>query len=106
MKKKLVFIPLVLPLLITACSINFKDDVSDSTNNTVVDLSDFSTDGDPVKEVSDGGTTNEYDDDSFVETPVETPTEYTGTNVETISEAGNYYFTGFSVNFLSQYSKR
>ena len=94
MKKKFLFIPLAASMLLAACSINLKDDVNDTTNNTVVDLSDFSTDGDPVKVIEDGGTTNEYDDDSFVETPVDTPNEYTGTNVETISTAGNYYFTG------------
>ncbi len=90
MKKKLLFAPLALAFLLAGCNLN-----TTNTGNTNVDnISEFTTDDDPVKEVSDGGTTNDYDSETFTEEEVETPSEYNGTNAETISEAGNYYFTG------------
>ena len=90
MKKKLLFAPLALTLLLAGCSL--KTNTEENTN--VENISEFTTEDDPVKEVSDGGTTNDYDSDAFVEETIETPSEYDGTNVETISAAGEYYFSG------------
>ena len=90
MKKKLLFIPLAVTFLLAACSLNAHGE----ENTTVDNISEFTTENDPVKEVSDGGTTNEYDETPFVEETITTPEEYKATNVETISEAGNYSFSG------------
>ena len=90
MKKKLLFIPLAVTFLLAACSLNAHGE----ENTTVDNISEFTTENDPVKEVSDGGTTNEYDETPFVEETITTPEEYKAINVETISEAGNYSFSG------------
>ena len=80
MKKKLFYIPL-LALLLIGCSRN-------SNNSSTENISDFTTEDDPVKEIIDGGTVNKYDANPFMEDAVEIPTEYKGSNLETISEAG------------------
>ena len=93
MKKRLLFIPLAVSMMLAACSLNWKEETN-TNDNVVVDLSEFSTEGDPVKEVSDGGTTNDYDADAFEEQAITVPESFAGTNTEEIADAGNYSFSG------------
>ena len=92
MKKKLLFVPLAVSFLLAACSLNNHGD--DTTGTNVENISEFTTENDPVQEVSDSGTANEYDENPFVEETITTPTEFDGENVETISTAGEYHFSG------------
>ena len=80
-------------IFLAGCGFNVNGEEG-TVNTNVENISEFTTENDPVKEVSDGGTTNDYDEGAFVEQEVEEPETYTAENVETISEAGNYSFSG------------
>ena len=80
-------------MFLAGCGFNVNGEEG-TVNTNVENISEFTTENDPVKEVSDGGTTNDYDEGAFVEQEVEEPETYTAENVETISEAGNYSFSG------------
>lgn len=89
MKKKLLLLVLTA-LLMMGCSNN----KSNQNNTNTEDNSSFNTDGDPISDVSDSGTSNDYDSDPFEEEIITTPETYDGTNVTSITDAGKYYLSG------------
>ena len=81
MKKKALLVTLLsLPFLVGCAGLNIKNDQNYDT--------------DPISDVTDDGTPNDFDDDHDKDDDVETPSEYDGVNVSTIAAAGKYYLQG------------
>ena len=89
MKKAFLFLA-IASLLLIGCNKKSSNNSNTNTENN----SSFTTDDDPTSDVSDGGTPNEYDSESFTEEDVDVPTEFDGSNVTNISNAGKYYLSG------------
>ena len=67
--------------------------------------SDQNYDTDPISDVTDDGTPNDFDDDHDKDEDIETPSEYDGVNVTTIPSAGKYYLKGEYTNVSITASK-
>ena len=94
MRNKLLVLSLV-SLTMIGCSFSKNEQNNNFSNNdNVENNSSFNTDDDPVNDVTDSGTPNNYDDDSFAEEDVAVPNEYDGTNLTDISNPGKYYLSG------------
>lgn len=85
MKPKLLFL---LPILcLASCSLK------ETIENVFSPSSTNNYDTDPVTTITTDTSSTSYDKE-FDENPIEIPSKYDGTNLETISTSGKYYYSG------------
>ncbi len=87
MKKKLLFVPLLVTSMLMGCS---------KIKSLLSLLTEQNYDTDPTTSVVDDGTTNDFDDDHVKDAEIPIPSSFDPDkiNVSTISDEGNYYLQG------------